>query len=76
MDIFENVCCNIRNVKSNYLKCIASQSLSPPCVRVAHGLNCNNRFLMPFDQNEEDSKSFPTIIEHPLDVEPDGFNST
>ena len=28
----ENVCCNIRNVKSNYLKCIASQCLSPPCV--------------------------------------------
>ena len=23
-DTFENVCCNIRNVKSNYLKCFAS----------------------------------------------------
>ena len=31
-DTFENVCCNIRNVKSNYLKCIPSQCLSPPCV--------------------------------------------
>ena len=31
-DTFENVCSNIRNVKSNYLKCIASQCLSPPCV--------------------------------------------
>ena len=27
-DTFENVYCNIRNVKSNYLKCIASQCLS------------------------------------------------
>ena len=26
-----NACCNVRNVKSNYLKCIASQCLSPPC---------------------------------------------
>ena len=31
-DTFENVCCNILNVKSNYLKCIASQCLSPPWV--------------------------------------------
>ena len=29
---FKNVCCNIRNAKSNNLKCIASQCLSPPCV--------------------------------------------
>ena len=27
-----NVCCNIRNVKSNCLRCIASQCLLPPCV--------------------------------------------
>ena len=25
-------CCNIRKVKSNYLKCIVLQCLSPPCV--------------------------------------------
>ena len=31
MDTFENVCCNIRNVKSNYLKCIPSPCLSPSC---------------------------------------------
>ena len=29
---FEHVCCSVRNVKSNYLKCISSQCLSPPCV--------------------------------------------
>ena len=32
-DTCENVCCNIRNVKSNYFYCIASQRL-PPSVRV------------------------------------------
>ena len=31
-DTFENLCCNIRNVKSNYLKCIALKCLSPPWV--------------------------------------------
>ena len=31
-DSFENVCYNIRNVKSKHLNCIASQCLSPPCV--------------------------------------------
>ena len=30
MHTLENVCYNIRNVKSNYLKCIASRFLSPP----------------------------------------------
>ena len=30
MYTLENVCYNIRNVKSNYLKCIASRCLSPP----------------------------------------------
>ena len=29
---FENVCCNIRRARSDYLKCIASHCLSPPCV--------------------------------------------
>ena len=31
-DTFENLCCNIRNVKSNYLKCIALKCFSPPSV--------------------------------------------
>ena len=30
--LFLNACCNIRNVKSNYLKCIVSQCLWSPCV--------------------------------------------
>ena len=29
---FENVCCKMQNVKSNYLKCIPSHGLSPLCV--------------------------------------------
>ena len=37
-DTFEQVCCNIWNVKSNYLKCIASHCLSPRALCVIREL--------------------------------------
>ena len=52
-DTFENLCCNIRNVKSDYLKYIASQCLSPPCVLL---------FLLNFDGRR--ARVFSSILSH------------
>ena len=61
-DSFETLCCNIRNVKSNYLICIAPQCLSPPCV-LTFLMKCSRIFSKAGNSNH-DTVTPPHDTEH------------